>query len=121
MNKVTVKKADLREIVQKNRDDHHAIWVEAKAKHREAFIAELKKSLSEAEAGGELRRTINLVEPSSHTKDYDRVLRMIDLSIEDTVTLDAQEFMHYVQDEWAWSQQWSHSSALYSNHPKLRA
>jgi hypothetical protein len=46
---------------------------------------------------------VSLTEPSDHTKDYDRVVAMLEMSVEETITLDAQDFDRCVMDNWDWS------------------
>jgi hypothetical protein len=56
--------------------------------------------LADAKAGLPIRRSVTLTEPSNHVKDYDRVITMLEMSVDDTVTLDAQDFDRYVMDNW---------------------
>jgi len=66
-------------------------------------IEELDRMLADAKAGRPIARSINLVEPADHTEDYDRVLAMLEMSVDDTVILGAEEFSQYVLDRWTWS------------------
>ena len=54
--------------------------------------------LKDAKEGLRIQRSVTLTEPSNHAKDYDRVITMLEMSVDDTITLDAQAF-----DNWDWS------------------
>jgi len=59
--------------------------------------------LKDAKEGLRIQRSVTLTEPSNHVKDYDRVITMLEMSVDDTITLDAQAFDRYVMDNWDWS------------------
>ena len=59
--------------------------------------------LKDAKEGLRIQRSVTLTEPSNHAKDYDRVITMLEMSVDDTITLDAQAFDRYVMDNWDWS------------------
>jgi hypothetical protein len=66
-------------------------------------IEELDRMLALAKAGRQVRRSIDLVQPRDHTSDYDRTIMMIEMSVDDTIILDATEFDQYVRNVWAWT------------------
>jgi len=119
MNSVKVKKSHLLDILKNNRHDHRNIFIDAQAKYKEAVIAELEKSLADARAGKQVDYILRLVQPEDHTRDYDRVIRMLELSIDEVIEMPERDFTQYVLDEWAWSHQWAASVSNYSKHPKL--
>jgi hypothetical protein len=55
-------------------------------------------------AGRSIQRSVTLTEPSNHIKDYDRVITMLEVSVDETIILNASEFDQYVRDVWAWTQ-----------------
>ena len=59
--------------------------------------------LADAKAGRSIQRSISLAEPADHTEDYDRVLAMLEMSVDETVILSSEEFSQYVLDRWTWS------------------
>jgi hypothetical protein len=54
--------------------------------------------LADARDGKPIRRSVTLTEPSNHTQDYDRALQMLEMSVDDMVILDTEEFEHFVLD-----------------------
>ena len=54
-------------------------------------------------------------EPHDHTDDYDTVIAMLEMCVDEVVEIDMQEFDNYVRDNWQWKANWSASNALYSS------
>ena len=103
MQSVKVERQGLIEKVRTNCDSHRELFLKAQEGYRKLVIEELDRMLADAKAGRPIRRSISLTEPSDHTKDYDRVIAMLEMSVDDTVTLDASDFDRYVLDNWDWS------------------
>jgi hypothetical protein len=116
MRSVKIDCKKLLDIVKKNRENHRKTFLEALDGYREAVVAELEKMLDEAKRGRRIRRGIELVEPMDQTKDYDRVIKMLEMSEDQVVELTSQEFAQYVQDDWHWKQQFDHSTVNYLKH-----
>jgi hypothetical protein len=51
--------------------------------------------------------------PISHIDDYNKALRMAELSVDDVIELDEREFSKFVMDEWAWKQEFEMTKTLY--------
>jgi hypothetical protein len=114
MNAINVDKAKLIETLKANREKHRKIFLEAQEGYREQVVAELDKMLDEARSGKKIRRAIHLIEPMDQTKDYDRAIAMLEMSVDATVALEEHDFQSYVLDQWGWKSQFNHSNALYS-------
>jgi hypothetical protein len=99
---VTVRKSELLAELQKNREAHRGLFLEAQAGYREDVIKELDSMLAEARGGKAIRRIVQLVEPKEHTRDYDRVIRMLTMCTKEEVFVSESEFAQYVQDDWGW-------------------
>jgi hypothetical protein len=115
MQQVTVRKQDLLAKLRENRKEHHNIFLEAQKSYREAAIKLLDQQLALARNGSPfmLSRIVKLAEPQDHTKDYDRAIAMLEMSVGDTITITAQEFANFVEDNWQWTYQWAASSLQY--------
>jgi hypothetical protein len=111
---ITVKKPDLLEHLRTNREQHRGVFLEALEGFRVQFIKELDSMLADAKAGRDYRRVVNLVEPQDHTRDYDRVIRMLEMSISDQVKISEAEFAQYVLDDWGWKGQFLATSSNYT-------
>ncbi len=58
-------------------------------------------------------KSIFVTEPTSNEKDYERALSMLDMSVDDEIILDQNEYNQYVLNEWVWSNSFNHSKAAY--------
>lgn len=114
MKDVTVKKAELREKIQTNRDAHKAIFDEAVEGYREKIIGLLEEHLKRVKKGKMETIRIWLPVPEDHTGDYDRVLAMLDMSVDEEITIDQNTFSSYVMDEWHWKGEFLSTNSAYS-------
>jgi hypothetical protein len=89
--------------VRHNLDAHRTLFLKAQEGYRKLVIEELDRMLADARQGRPIQRSVTLTEPSNHIKDYDRVITMLEMSLKDTVTLNAQSFDRYVIDNCDWS------------------
>ena len=108
-----VKRDELLEVLKKNRATHRETFERATIGYRKRAIEELDISLRDACEGKKIRRSIGLVEPMDQTKDYDRVIRMLEMSVDEVVTIEAHEFAQYVMDDWSWKEQFTASNSTY--------
>jgi len=121
MREVRIDRAKLQAIIQKNRSEHRDIFLKAQAKYRELIIQELDAVLAMARDNKDIPiiRLVEIVAPSDHTHDYDRALRMLELSTDSIITLTAQEFASLVDDDWGWSREWAASNVRYTSSSKF--
>lgn len=115
MEKVVVNRLKLLEIVQQNRAKHSEIVSEALTEYRKQAIAELDRAIEAARSGKKIWRVLSLIEPSDHTRDYDRAIQMLMMEINENVTIDEQSFKELVMDDWAWKAQFSASNRAYTD------
>ncbi|MFI5387626.1 MAG: hypothetical protein ACHQ50_16075 [Fimbriimonadales bacterium] len=59
--------------------------------------------LADAKAGRRIRRAVAMPEPEDHTRDYDRIVRMLEMSVDDVLVLSEYDFSQYVMDQWEWA------------------
>ncbi len=114
MNAIKVKTSDLLTKIKINREAHRQIFLEASEGYRKAAIAELDSMLADAKEGKKIRRVLTLVQPMDQTKDYDRAIGMLEMSVDDVVELGEMDFRCYVLDEWQWKDQFRSSNVGYS-------
>ncbi len=114
MKSITVKKATLLERVQVNRDKHRAIFEEAVVGYRKQAVGMLEQHITRIRQGKVVAVQVYLPTPEDHTRDYDRVLAMLNMAEGTTVEVTEQEFSQYVMDDWAWKRQFLASNSTYS-------
>lgn len=113
MNKVTVRKDEFIQRVQANRDKHRATFEKALEGYKALMLRELEHRIHDLKRGRRIDRYIRLDEPEDHTDDYDRVLEMARMSVEDTIDLTGQDFAMYVMDQWSWKHDFEATTAMY--------
>jgi tRNA A37 N6-isopentenylltransferase MiaA len=113
MSNVTCKKVEILAALRKNRDAHRDIFLAAQNGYRKEVIAELEKSLKDAREGRNVQTTIELEAPEDHTKDYDRIIRMLEMSVKDEIEVSELQFQQYVLDDWTWKFHFASNSARY--------
>jgi len=105
VEKITVKKDELLLQLRANRDDHRRIFVEAlEGFHREA-IKELQDRMDDVLAGKRHSIYITKQVPTDHTSDYDRAIRVVEMSIGETIGLTEGDFARYVMDDRGWQKE----------------
>lgn len=110
---ISVHKAELIDRIRLNRDQHRAVFEKAIQGYHDELKRELADRLDRLIKGQHIDKHIALLEPEDHTEDYDRVLDMLEMSVDDEVTITAQEFAQYVRDDWAWKRQWVATNSAY--------
>lgn len=117
MQKVKVSKNELLTVLKQNRAEHRDFFLKAQEGYRKTVIAELDKALKNARDGREYCTHLNLIPPVDQTKEYDRVIEMLKMSVDSAVELTQQEFAHYVLDEWNWTNHFVTSNMMYAEAP----
>ena len=105
MHTVKVKRSELLATLKENRAKHRELFLAAQQGYRQDVITELDKMLKDAREGKNIRTVLSLPAPQDHTTDYDRAIRMLEMSVDDTVDIMAHEFDQYVMDNWQWKAQ----------------
>ena len=114
MEKIKVNKTELLSILESNRSKHRQIFEEACDGYQKAVIKELEAQLKRAKEGIRRSMFINISAPVDQTKEYDRAIAMLKMSVEQEVFLSEQDFRCYVLDDWDWKQKFLTSSRDYS-------
>jgi len=104
MEDIQVSKSDLLRKLKANRWAHQDLFLRAQRGYREAVIKELERILEDARAGHEIIKHVSFPEPVDHTAVYDRVIAMLEWSVDETIYLSEKNYYRYVMDEWEWSE-----------------
>jgi hypothetical protein len=115
MKDVKVNREQLEQKVQENRNAHRAVFEDAQKNYRDLVIEELDKMLADARSGRKIIRAVLLPEPEDHTEDYDRVLAMLDMSVDEVIELEEEDFKCYVLDQWGWQRSFASNTMRYSS------
>lgn len=116
MRSVKVEKNELLKIVRENKKKHVKEFEESVKDYKKGAITIAKKHVELAKTGDldEIARIKAMPQkPTSYEKDYDRAIRMLELSVEDTIELEEDIFNQLVLDEWTWKNAFVASASLY--------
>lgn len=113
MHEVQVKTEDLLVKVRENREGHRALFEQAIEVYRERAIEEIERILDDAKNGRKIVRAIGLVEPRDYTKEYDRVVAMLEMTVDSQIVISSQDFSRFVMDDWEWKEAFTTSTAAY--------
>lgn len=120
MNRVKVRKAELLQRLEANRGTHRTLFLEAQDGYRELVIGELDKALKDAREGRAIRTVIQLQAPQDHTAEYDNVIEMLRMSVDDEIELEAHAFQCFVLDQWQWTHATRVLNSAYAEHAKSK-
>jgi hypothetical protein len=102
MNEVIVEKARLLAVLKENRKNHADTLEKAISGYRKAWEDLLERTLQEVRNGGNIDHGLSLPLPMDHRRDYDRAIKMLEMSTEDKIVISEKDFQRYVMDEWEW-------------------
>lgn len=112
---VTVDRAKLLDTIKSNRTRHGLAAVKAREEYREALKLALEAKLAALAAGKTPKPMIKLQPPDDHMKDYDRAVRMLEMSVDPVIDIDGEAFARLVDDDWEWKQSWLFKNSSYSS------
>lgn len=116
MDTIKIKVSNLLESIRKNRDGHKEIFLKAFEGYRLECIKVLEQNLSTLKEGKLQAVRFGEMPPQDRTSDYDRIIRMLEMTVDDVVELSQSEFTQYVMDDWSWKQNWTASNFKYTSH-----
>lgn len=111
---ITVKKDELLAKLLANRKQHAAIVVEARKGYIEKAGVALMKRMEQLANGKIVALRFSLSVPTDHTDVYDTVIGMLNMAVEDELTLSPTEYRQLVEDEWDWTSSFLSNTAAYS-------
>ena len=111
------KREHLLERLRKNREDHRAIFERALEGFRKKAQFALERRIEDLRERGRGDVYVSIVEPRDQTKEYDRAILMLEMAVGETVELTEKKFANYVMDDWAWSEQFTSTTAEYLREP----
>ena len=114
MDKITIEVEDLIKVIQENQKAHRRIFEKALIGYRKEILAALERRIENVKRGEKVDHYIRLPEPEDHTADYDRVIKMLQMSCETQLAISEADFAMYVMDEWNWKGKFTETTSKYS-------
>ena len=102
LSTVRVDKDFLLTKLKENRKQHKIMYEEAMGGWQKQMIDMLKGEIKKVEKDKTYTPNMYLSKPYSHVKDYDKVIGILEASLDEEFELSSDDFSRYVQDEWAW-------------------
>lgn len=120
LDAVRMNKETLIQIVTDNRTEHRSIFEEAIDNWQKEVVKRLETLVTEAknQPPAQVQIVVNLPKPEDHTSDYDRVLKMLELSLDNELELTDREFAQFVMDDWGWQKPFLTTSSMYSGQAR---
>lgn len=112
---ITAKRDEVLATLQKNRELHRQIVVEARAGYVDRARTALAAKLESLKEGKVVALYFELRVPVDQTKVYDTAIRMLKLHQEDTIALDGQQVRNLIEDQWDWSAEFYGTNMKYSD------
>lgn len=118
MKAVKIDKAELLGIVKENKEKHIADFAEAEEDYKEVVLKVCSENVKLATTGNlkDFEKIQGVPRaPDSYENDYTRAIRMLELSVEDTIEVEQDIFNQLVLDEWSWKTSFSMTNATYKS------
>lgn len=117
MQTIKVKRSDLISKMTTNRAIHIEEYNVAKDGYRQKVQEELLKIIESNKTCEyhDIEVHARVPYPETHQEEYDRVIAMLEMSVDDTIELTHQEFNQYVRDIWSWSNSFASNTKTYSS------
>lgn len=118
MKNVKINREELLQIVRDNKEKHVKEFNESVADYIVLVykIANDNLTIIETKDLNKIKKTKQLPSvPVSYEDSYVRAIRMLELSVEDVIEIDATTFNQLVLDEWQWKHQFETTSLMYKS------
>lgn len=119
MNKVKINKNELLDIVRQNKEKHIKEYNEAVEDFKKAVIKVAEENLELAKSGDldNINKMKSVpIRPASYETSYTRAIRMLELSVDETIELATTDFDQLVLDEWQWKATFSSMNSTYKSY-----
>ena len=110
--KIKVKKSELLAKIEENKALHIQDYEAAVIAYKDKAISQLNNLLKNAK-NGSLKIELQLVHPINKAGEYDKIITMFNMDVEETIELDQDEFNAYVFDELDFSSHAKLSNSAY--------
>lgn len=115
MHEVKVNKNDLLSKLIDNREQHIQDYNDAVKGYKHAASNALLERWDNIQKRDKVvDLTFNLPRPKLYKTEYDRVIEMVKMSVDNELVLSTQEFAQFVMDDWNWKQTFTTTNAFYA-------
>lgn len=117
MQSVKMNRKELLKIVKENKEKHIVEYAESVEDYKVAVLKITAGNLKLAKTADLAKFNFRAIpsRPTSYEDNYTRAIRMLELSVEDTIDVEEHIFNQLVLDEWGWKQQFTAMAATYKS------
>lgn len=119
MQRITISKSVLLPIVVENKNKHNEVFNLAVSGYWQKAENILSDKLEKVKNKERIENSLGLSYPVSYENDYNRVIRMLELTNEKEIDLSSNEFDQYVRNEWSWKNVFISNSLSYATTPLM--
>lgn len=101
-------------MLRENLAKHQAVFDEALSGYKLKVVEVLEKKLTDARAGRRIEEYIRIEQPVNQTHEYKRAIGMLEMSVDEDISLTTEEYENYVLDRWRWKADFLVKNAQYS-------
>jgi hypothetical protein len=112
MDSVKINRDDLLKIVRENKEKHIKEYKEAEEEFKTAALNIINENIELINKGNFKIKTLPTT-PVSYESNYNKAIRMLELSVDTVIEIDQYEFSKLVLDEWEWKQSFDIMNSTY--------
>lgn len=130
MREVKVRRLEALETIKSNRARHLEQYQEAARDYNDLLLKEARKVrlhyqriIDKLMKGDDLNtaieytnRNVNISPPSCHVGAYDQAIKMLEMCVDDVISLRSDEFACYIMDDWDWKDSFQRTVSAYKTH-----
>ncbi len=113
MQNITLNKNDLLPIVKENKEKHDNIYNAAVSGYWVKAEEILNTKLADVKEKKKVDNVLGITFPVNYSDDYNRVIRMLELSADEKIDLSSNEFDSYVRNQWHWKNSFLSTNSTY--------
>lgn len=99
---VNVSRAELIKCLSNNLKIHQKEYKQAVIDYQKKIKDEVNSLKKRIEKGDFTKVRLNIEPPVSHEKDFQNVIEMLGMSVDEVIQLDSGAYKAYVKNEWPW-------------------
>lgn len=110
---IRVEKKELLETIQSNMEKHVSDYEETERGFKKHYKSTLAEMINRFDETGKIETFLTFDQPQSHEEDYQSIIDMLQMSVDDEVEITYEQFQRYVRDNWEWKKDFIALSAQY--------
>src|ERR1700760_1497557 len=110
---IKMNKEKLIQIVKANQAKHQEQFTKAHESYKKQVLEWFEKQQEALKNDKHFTTYLNLPEPKNQSRDYNRVLSMLENSVDTEIMLNENDYRQYIQDIWSWTNAFKTTASAY--------